>query len=88
MPNILLEAAIIKTLIVSSDCPTGPKELIQNKKTGFLFKNNSEKSLAKVMNKIYNKKNKKIINKIYANIKKDYEIKKNINNFKELINKI
>ena len=41
----LMEAAFCNTLIVSSDCPSGPKEFLLNGKGGFLFKNNSETSL-------------------------------------------
>lgn len=88
MPNVLLETAIIKTLIISSNCPTGPKELIQNKKNGFLFKNNSETSLANLLNKIYKKNNKKILSNMYKKIKHEYNNKNNIDNLINLINTI
>ena len=38
MPNVLLEAAVLKKFIISSDCPTGPKEIINNYKYGKLYK--------------------------------------------------
>ena len=41
----LMEAAFCDTLIVSSDCPSGPKEFLSYGKGGFIFKNNSEDSL-------------------------------------------
>ena len=41
----LMEAAFCNTLIVSSDCPSGPKEFLSNGKGGFIFKNDSEDSL-------------------------------------------
>ena len=41
----LMEAAFCDTLIVSSDCPSGPKEFLSNGKGGFIFENNSEDSL-------------------------------------------
>ena len=41
----LIEAAFCNTLIVSSNCPSGPQEFLLNGKGGFLFENNSETSL-------------------------------------------
>ena len=41
----LIEAAFCNTLIVSSNCPSGPQEFLMNGKGGFLFENNSETSL-------------------------------------------
>ena len=38
LPNILLEALALKKFIISSDCPTGPKEILDSGKGGFLFK--------------------------------------------------
>jgi glycosyltransferase involved in cell wall biosynthesis len=38
LPNVLLEALTLKKFVISSDCPTGPKEILKNGKYGFLFK--------------------------------------------------
>ena len=38
---VLIEAMVSDCLVLSSDCPNGPKEIIE-KKNGLLFKNNSE----------------------------------------------
>ncbi len=38
---VLVEAGYMNLTILSSDCPNGPKELLNNKKNGFLFKTNS-----------------------------------------------
>ncbi len=38
LPNVLLEAQTLKTYIISSNCPTGPKEILLNGKAGDLFK--------------------------------------------------
>ena len=38
---VIVEAAACNTTIISSDCPSGPKEFLKNGKGGFLFKNNS-----------------------------------------------
>ena len=38
LPNVLLESLSLKNSIISSNCPTGPKEILDNGKNGFLFK--------------------------------------------------
>ena len=38
---VLVEAGYMNLTILSSDCPNGPKEILNNKKNGFLFKTNS-----------------------------------------------
>ena len=61
---VLVEAAISRATIISSDCENGPREIIQNEKNGFLFKNNDLNDFVKSFNRykttspkdIYNKK--------------------------------
>ena len=60
LPNVLLEAQVLKKFIISSNCPTGPREILLNGKAGFLFKMRDHKSLAKIILKCV--KNKKIMN--------------------------
>ena len=38
---VLIEAIASNTIVLSSDCPSGPKEILDNQR-GILFKNNSE----------------------------------------------
>ena len=47
MPNVLLEAMSLKKFVISSNCPTGPREILQNGKLGELFKNNDLNDLQK-----------------------------------------
>lgn len=42
---VLVEAAFNNLFIISSDCPNGPKEFIDQNKCGILFKNNESNSL-------------------------------------------
>ena len=61
---VIVEAAMCNAYIISSDCPNGPKEFLNNGKNGLLFKNNLNKSLLKTLkdyckldkNKIFNDK--------------------------------
>jgi len=38
LPNVLIEAQSQKKIIIASDCPTGPSEILLKGKLGFLFK--------------------------------------------------
>ena len=59
LPNVLLEALTLKKFIISSDCETGPKEILSNGKGGFLFKVGDYKTLAQKI-KLYVKNKKKL----------------------------
>ena len=39
---VIVEAALSNLLIISSDCPNGPKEFLDNGSGGFLFKSNTK----------------------------------------------
>ena len=51
---VILEAALSNILIISSNCPNGPNEILSNGKSGFLFQNNS---LSDLLNKFDEFKN-------------------------------
>ena len=56
LPNVLLEASVLKKFIISSKCRTGPSEILLNGKGGLLFSVENHKQLA---NKIlFYKKNR------------------------------
>ena len=63
LPNILLEAQFLKKYIISTNCPTGPKEILLDGKAGDLFKVGDYNQLSTLL-KNYNKRKKIIINKI------------------------
>ena len=46
LPNILIEAQILKTPIISTNCESGPDEILKNGKLGYLTPVNNEKKLA------------------------------------------
>jgi|APSaa5957512535_1039671.scaffolds.fasta_scaffold03789_2 glycosyltransferase involved in cell wall biosynthesis len=55
--NIIVEALSVKTQVVSTDCHSGPREILDNGKYGFLTNLNNASDMAFVMMKAY--KNKK-----------------------------
>ena len=68
LPNVLLEAQYLKKYIISTNCPTGPKEILLNGRAGDLIKMGDYKKLSSLINNYYNRK-KIIINKINMGIK-------------------
>tara|TARA_B100000427_G_C15071480_1_gene404370 strand:- start:218 stop:523 length:306 start_codon:yes stop_codon:yes gene_type:complete len=42
---VLIEAAMSNLFIISSDCPNGPKEFLENGKAGLLFESNKKNAL-------------------------------------------
>jgi glycosyltransferase involved in cell wall biosynthesis len=86
LPNVLLEAICLKKFIISSNCPTGPREILNNGKGGLLFKSKNYKELAKKI--IYFQKNKKkclIMNKISQIGLERFNFKENLNKYYEII---
>jgi len=61
LPNALIEAMFLKKPLISSDCPTGPKEILCNGSYGSLFKVGDYKLLAKLILN-FKKSKKKIKN--------------------------
>ncbi len=67
LPNVLIEAQFRNIPIISSDCPTGPREILINGKLGELFNVGDHKGL---YNKILDyRNNKKKLNKKSHNAK-------------------
>lgn len=56
-PNVLLEALACKIPIISSDCETGPREILLNEKFGILVKPMDIEDLAEKMIKLAENKN-------------------------------
>ena len=61
LPNVLLESLVLGRFVISSNCPTGPKEILLGNRGGLLFKPGNYKDLAKKILFFY--KNKKICKK-------------------------
>jgi len=88
LPNVLIEAQILKVPIISSNCPSGPKEILLNGKLGILFKvGNHEDLYKKIL--LFNKNKKKYKKRsllAYKYLKRfDYTI--NLSKYLKIINK-
>ena len=82
LPNVLLEAASLKKFIISTKCPTGPKEILSNGKGGLFFKINDHKDLASKIKSVIKDKRymKKKIEFCYKNLHR-FNYKKNLNKY-------
>tara|TARA_B110000259_G_scaffold72650_1_gene85541 strand:- start:712 stop:1197 length:486 start_codon:yes stop_codon:yes gene_type:complete len=70
LPNVLLEAMVLKKFIISSNCPTGPGEILANGKLGSLFNTQNIKDLSnKILNfNYYIYKNNKITQNAFKSL--------------------
>ena len=67
---VLIEAGYYRSLIISSNCESGPKELIKKNYNGILFENNNINSFIKEYQKYLNLSQKDIKGMITENLKK------------------
>ena len=82
LPNVLLEAITLKKSVISSDCKTGPKEILNYGKAGTLFKTGSYKDLSKkIIRFTKNKKENIKMRKIAFNTLKKYDFNKNLREY-------
>ena len=72
LPNVLLEAAINKKYIISSNCPTGPREIIKIYRYGELYKVKYKEKLIKILNKF--SKNPLLLNKMKKKINLNHHL--------------
>ena len=89
LPNVLLESQVLKRFIISSNCPTGPREILLNGKAGFLF---DVRDHIKLSNLILNySKNKKILSKKisigYKNLNR-FDYNQNLKSYLKIINSL
>ena len=89
LPNVLLEAITLKKFVISSNCPTGPSEILDNGNGGLLFNVGDHKALSKkIIYAIHNKKkcNKKLL---FAEKRLNrFEFSKNLLKYYNILNTI
>ena len=69
--NVIVEAMSYGVQIISTDCPSGPSEILDNGKYGILVPTNDEKSISSAIKNIINNK---FDVKLLINRAKDFEI--------------
>jgi glycosyltransferase involved in cell wall biosynthesis len=86
LPNVLLEALVLKKFIISSNCSTGPKEILLNGKGGYLYNVENYKQLTKKII-FYNenkKKSLKLLDHSYKCLKR-FDFKDNLFKYYKLV---
>ncbi len=87
---VLIEAGLSNLFVISSDCPNGPKEILENGRNGYLFKSNDQNQIVKNLIK-YNEINKNDKLKMQVGLKKNimkYSIYRHYLLMKKIIFKI
>ena len=89
LPNVLLEALVLKKPIISSNCPTGPREILEGGKYGLLFKNDNKSDLQNKIIEFSNNK-KKYYKKVLKSQKSlnKFKYSTNLSKYKFLITKL
>lgn len=86
-PNVLVEALFLKKFVISTNCPTGPDEILNKGKFGKLFKVGDYKNIAKYLENFkFSNVNKLKIKKGFISTKR-FDYKNNCNKYLKLINK-
>ncbi len=86
LPNALIEAISFKKISLSSDCPTGPREILLNGKAGYLFQNNDYKKLANTLLRAINnkKESQKKLDLAYRSLSR-FDEKNNCNKYLSIL---
>lgn len=89
LPTVLIEAMICGSVVLSSNCPTGPSEILKNGECGILFDVGDIKGLAENLEKILKDSKLKIKyqNKLKERIK-EFESSTVIKNYEAIIEKL
>jgi len=87
LPNVLLEAMALKKFIISTNCPTGPREILMNGKLGLLYKVGNYRNLSKLILKYYynQKKFNYKIQEAYKSLNR-FDFNKNCQKYLKLLN--
>ena len=86
LPNVLLESLTLKKFVISSNCHTGPKEILLNGKGGLLFKVGNYRELSKKI-RFYSMNKKdcgKMINRSYKALDR-FDYSKNLRQYEDMV---
>jgi glycosyltransferase involved in cell wall biosynthesis len=82
-PNVLIEAQFLNKYIISTDCPTGPREILKYYKNSKLFKIGNSKKLADIIDNL--KKNKKTTHTNFFHGLHKYKVENNCRDYVKVI---
>jgi glycosyltransferase involved in cell wall biosynthesis len=82
---VLVEAGIANATVISSNCPNGPEEILENGKNGFIFESNSIESFISSFNRFISTKEEDLKSK-KINLKKRIRLFTKFNHYKILNN--
>ena len=85
--NVLIEAGIFKLPIISTNCKSGPKEILNNGTFGDLVNIDDVETLSKLIIKNLEYPNKKKISKMYKSLKR-FSIKKHILSYEKIFKQV
>ena len=89
LPTVLIEALICNKMIISSNCPTGPKEILKNESCGKLFEVGNIKELGDYLIEfLANKNNRELYEKNVILRKEKFNKNKVIKEYEKLIEEI
>lgn len=91
MPNALMEAMAVGLPSISTDCPTGPSDLITDGENGFLVKVNDREELAEKILEIMDmtlQQRKQLGTNAHRTIKEGYNKEVIVDNWENLFNKL
>ena len=70
-PMVLIEALSLSCPVISADCPTGPREIVQDGVNGFLIEKGKQETLTEAMDKLFY--DKELRQKLSANARRSVE---------------
>jgi len=70
-PMVLIEALSLSCPVISADCPTGPREIVQNDVNGFLIEEGNQQILTDTIDKLFY--DKALREKLSANARRSVE---------------
>ena len=85
--NVLVEAGMFKVPIISTNCKSGPKEILKNGEYGDLVNIGDNKTMSKLIIKNLKKSDKNKISKMYQSLK-IFNIKNHILQYEKIFKKI
>ena len=85
--NVLVEAGMFKIPIISTNCKSGPKEILNNGKFGDLVNVGDTKKLSKLILKNLKKPNKDKVLKMYKSLK-IFNIKEHVTKYEKIFDNI